>query len=740
MPKPCRSTVDASANELSGTIFSRYNLPSYLGRPMVGETISQYRIIEKLGEGGMGVVYKAEDSKLRRTVALKFLQTDAVEGEEHRVRFLREVQAAASLDHPNICTIHEVGEARGRVFFAMALIEGETLAQRIRNGPLTVDESLILAIQVAEGLEAAHEKQVVHRDIKPGNIIVTPKGRAIIVDFGLAQIGERSRLTHSGATLGTAAYMSPEQVQGSYVDGRSDIWSLGVVLYEMITGQLPFDADYHVALMYSVLNEEPKPATSLRPDAPPGINGVIRRALAKQPKERYQNARELIGELSVLRVDPHSKSLIAQHSVSPMRLIRRKWKSWLLPATIALASIGLTATVTLTLVDRNDTPATTDLTSTTPGARAFFEQANRYLERYEVTENLDNAIKLFQQATGADPNFATAHAGLAEAYRRYYERTRDPKWLTGARTAAENALLLDDKSAQVSATLGAVLNNLGQYAEAEKHLKNALAIDESSVDATRFLAGAYEGLGRIEEAETNYKRAIQLDPSDWTGYKTLGVFYANQRRYQDAEQQFKTLISLTPDNTIGHNNLGVTYQYMGRFREAAEAFKKSLAIRETGSAYSNLGVAYYFQNLYDAAAEAFSKAVELAPNNYLYWGNLADSYRRLLKSASPTKMADTYRRAIELLERELAVTPSDPAKRARLGYYLAASGKKEDAWAEVDQALKIAPEDSDILFHSALVYKLTGRPQDAEVSMQSALNNGYPAQLVKHHPDWLGLP
>jgi serine/threonine-protein kinase len=153
--------------------------------------------------------------------------------------------------------------------------------------------------------------------------MVTPKGRAIILDFGLAQMGERTRLTRSGATLGTAVYMSPEQVQGSHVDSRSDIWSLGVVIYEMITGKLPFDADYHLALMYSVINENPAPATSLRPDAPPGIDAVIGRALAKHPEDRYQNARELIADLSALRVDPHSKSLTAQRGISPIRLIRR---------------------------------------------------------------------------------------------------------------------------------------------------------------------------------------------------------------------------------------------------------------------------------------------------------------------------------------------------------------------------------------------------------------------------------
>lgn len=687
----------------------------------------------------MGVVYRAEDVKLKRTVALKFLPPDAIRPETKQ-RFLREAQAAASLDHPNICTIHEVDEVEGRIFFAMALVEGETLAERTRTGPLPIDEALGLAIQIAEGLEAAHEKQIVHRDIKAANIIVTPRGRAVILDFGLAQIGERTRLTQSGVTLGTAVYMSPEQVQGAQLDSRSDIWSLGVVIYEMITGRLPFDADYHLALMYSVLNEEPQPASGVRPDAPPGIDAVIGRALAKHPEDRYQNARDLIADLSALRIDPRLKNLTAQRGVSPIRVLRRKWKQWLWPAAIALAAMGLTAAATLLMFDRTGSLAATDLTSTTPGARDFYEQAKRYLDRYEQTGNLDSAIKLFEQAAVSDPNFAAAHAGLAEAYRRYYERTRDRKWLSGARTAAEKALSLDANSAPAHATLGAVFNNLGQHADAERQLRRALAIDEDSVDAVRALAGAYDGLGRTGEAEANYKQAIQLARGDWTGYKALGVFYFLHGRYEEAEQQFKTLISLSPDNTIGYNNLGTTYHYMGRFRDAARSFQQSIAIRESGAAYTNLGTAYYFQGRFDDAVEAFSKAIEQAPNSYLFWGNLADAYRRSSNREARAKTADTYRRAIELIGRELATNPSDARKRARQGYFFAASGRKEDAWAEIDQALKLAPANADVLFDSALAFRLTARLNDAADTMKAALANGYPAELANNHPDWRNLP
>jgi serine/threonine protein kinase len=235
---------------------------------MIGTTISHYRIVEKLGEGGMGVVYKAEDLKLERAVALKFVAAHLVSDEEIRKRFEREAKAAAALNHPNICIVHEIDAAEGRTFIAMAFIEGHGLDGKIAAGPLKLNEALDIAHQAAEGLQEAHSHNIVHRDIKPANIMITPKGgsraQVTIMDFGLAQLTEHSKLTRLDETMGTVAYMSPEQTMGAEVDRRSDIWALGVVLYEMITGQRPFKGHYDKAVMYSITNEEPEPLTALR--------------------------------------------------------------------------------------------------------------------------------------------------------------------------------------------------------------------------------------------------------------------------------------------------------------------------------------------------------------------------------------------------------------------------------------------------------------------------------------------
>ena len=268
---------------------------------MIGKTISHYKIIEKLGEGGMGVVYKAEDTKLDRTVALKFLTQQAIGSDEEKPRFVHEAKAAAALSHPNICTVHEIDESEGHTFIAMECVEGQTLKSRIESGPLKLKEAVDIAIQVAEGLQEAHEKGVVHRDIKPANVMVTSKDQAKIMDFGLAKAPGRTKLTKTGMTLGTAAYMSPEQARGGEIDSRTDIWSLGAVLYEMVTGQGPFKGDYEQAVMYSILNESPEPLTALRTGVPMDLERIVNKALAKRPDERYQHMGEILVDLRLVR-------------------------------------------------------------------------------------------------------------------------------------------------------------------------------------------------------------------------------------------------------------------------------------------------------------------------------------------------------------------------------------------------------------------------------------------------------
>jgi len=257
----------------------------------------KYKIIEEIGRGGMGIVYKAKDTRLDRTVALKFLSSELIQDQEAQQRFIQEAQAAAALNHPNICTIHEIDEYQGQTFIAMEYIQGRSLKQRLDEGPLAIDEAKDIALQVAEGLKEAHDKGIVHRDIKPANIMLTEKGKAKITDFGLAKLSGGTDLTKASTIMGTVAYMSPEQAKGDEVDNRTDIWSLGAMIYEMLTGERPFQKSQEHALIYAILHDEPSPLSLLRPEVPTPIELAIEKALVKKQSDRHQDINELIQNL-----------------------------------------------------------------------------------------------------------------------------------------------------------------------------------------------------------------------------------------------------------------------------------------------------------------------------------------------------------------------------------------------------------------------------------------------------------
>ncbi len=323
---------------------------------MIGQTISHYKILEKLGEGGMGVVYKAHDTKLNRTVALKFLPSKALQSEEEKKRIVREAQAAASLNHPNIATVHEINEIDDQTFIVMEYIDGRSLDLIMRPpyspplvrgdkerglseddiehhvpNPLPINQAIGIAIQIAEGLHEAHVKGIVHRDIKPGNVMVNETGRVKLMDFGLAKMSDASLLTKEGTTLGTVPYMSPEQAQGNEVDHRTDIWSLGVIMYEMLTGQLPFRAGHDAAVLYLIVNEEPGDITKICPDIPISLVQILKKALTKDVGERYQHVSELLMGL---------KALSTEHSPVDSGVARKGIIALLIVLIVVLTAIG----------------------------------------------------------------------------------------------------------------------------------------------------------------------------------------------------------------------------------------------------------------------------------------------------------------------------------------------------------------------------------------------------------------
>lgn len=268
---------------------------------MIGQIISHYKILEKLGEGGMGAVYKAQDLKLDRVVALKFLPQQLSASEQNKARFIQEAKAASSLNHPNILTIHDIDEHDGQLFIVMEYVEGETIKAKIRNEKLTMPQILEWASQIADGLRAAHEKGIIHRDVKSDNFMVTKDGRAKIMDFGLAKLKGSGNLTKTGSTVGTIAYMSPEQFQGEAADQRSDIWSFGVVFYEMLTGELPFKAEHEAGWMYSIVNEQPLVPSALDRRISHQVDSLVMKMLQKDRSQRYQSVEELLNSFKEVR-------------------------------------------------------------------------------------------------------------------------------------------------------------------------------------------------------------------------------------------------------------------------------------------------------------------------------------------------------------------------------------------------------------------------------------------------------
>jgi eukaryotic-like serine/threonine-protein kinase len=386
---------------------------------MIGQTVLHYTIIEKLGEGGMGVVYRAHDTNLDRDVALKFLPEHLLDDSAEEARLLQEAKAAAILNHPNICDIHALGEFQGRRFIDMEYVDGETLAKRIKSetggrpldsfaenaqslgvppyraggSGVRIEDAVRFAIEIGEALQEAHSKGIIHRDVKADNVMINSRNRVKVMDFGLAKLKGSVKLANSSTTSGTMAYMAPEQIQGEDADARADLFSLGVLLYQMLTGQMPFRGDHEAAVMYSVLNEEPPPASSLRPDIPEGLGSIVERALKKNPAERYQSAAEIIADLRHFEesVAPIAGATARQTSLGTFGWARKRWMRPVLLIMLALAIV-----VAATYFFSNRSSGTYGSIAVLPLSNETRDPGQDYLAD-GLTENLINSLSTFPE-------------------------------------------------------------------------------------------------------------------------------------------------------------------------------------------------------------------------------------------------------------------------------------------------------------------------------------------------------
>ena len=732
---------------------------------MLNQTISRYLVTGKLGEGAMGEVYRARDARLNREVALKVLPEAFASDDDRLMRFAREAQVLASLNHPNVASIYDLEEHDGKQILVMELVEGETLADRLLAGPPPLAEALRMALQIAEALRAAHRKGIIHRDLKPANIKITPEGVVKVLDFGLAKRSQalggeadtqaptmRQVMTMRGEIIGTPAYMSPEQALGERADARCDIFSFGAVLYEMLTGRRAFSGATLTAVFNAVLNAKPRRARLLRPEVPAELDSLVAKLLQKDRSLRPPDMEAVCSDLDRLSARmsarPPAPSATARLSVAAWRA--REWagengKKALAASALFVALVALGAFGARSYLRPDPPPASALVSSPAPaavrvdtsaGPYGLFEQGMEYLKRQDKEERLDAAVEAFQTALSKDKDYAPAYAGLGLAYVLKFNFNRDKSLLEQAVQNAKRGVALDGHVALNRVSLGRAYVAKGEYDLAAEELNQAFTLDPLNADAHRVLADLEAAKRNPAEAEKLYRKAIELRPDDWALHYALGIFYFRASRYADAERALAESIRLAPDCHMSHRDLGAVYYMQGRFPEASAEYQKSLQIRPSATTYTNLGTCLFFQGLYQQSVAAMEKAVELGANNHQLWYNLGDAYR--FTKGNEQKAAEAYTRAVQLARKELEAKPGDPDLLSRVALSLVKNGDKRQGLAEAE-AVEKADKSAAVEARLVLVYELSGDRERALRAMEAALKKGHSAEEFGRDPDLLEL-
>jgi TolB-like protein/tetratricopeptide (TPR) repeat protein/predicted Ser/Thr protein kinase len=640
----------------------------------------KYRIIGELGRGGMGVVFKAEDTKLKRPVALKLLPHELSHSPDAKERFLREAQAAAALDHPNIGTVFEVGEQDGQAYIAMAYIDGQSLREKIARGPLKIDEALEIAVQVAAGLEEAHRKGIVHRDVKPANVMLTAKGQAKIMDFGLARVESAEDLTRTSVVMGTVAYMSPEQAEGRKVDHRTDIWSFGCLLYEMLAGHRPFQGGHEQAILQSMLHSDPEPIAALRRDIPAGLVKVLDKCLKKNAFDRYPDAGALISDLksvdladiasapaAAVRETAPSIAVLPFSDMSPekdqdyfgegiaeelinalthlqgLRVVARTSAFALKGMKLDIREIGRKLDVGTVLEGSvrkagNRLRVTAQLINVEDGFHLWSERYDREMsDIFAIQDEITAAI--------VDSLKVTLRVGEKTALRK--RSTVDPEayglYLKGlyffarpSPEAYEKALHFfraatdkDPNFAAAYAGMASVFAGLGimnlappaeMWPKAKAALQQALSLDEDLAEAHRGAASlAFWFEWDWEAAGRSFDRVLTLNPGEAMSHGQRGWFFVNRRRFDEAIREIKIALELDPLMPLFYAwSVGVHWS-VGRSAQALLEFAKALEIDpNNGLAHFHGGVAYFLEGRLDEAIDVFEKGRKLfAPPGWI---------------------------------------------------------------------------------------------------------------------------
>jgi len=640
----CGAVLGAGAGAEDGSLPETLVAPLRVLQP--GTLIaSKYRIVEEVGAGGMGVVYRAEDLRLKRAVALKFLPPHLMDAPALKARFMVEAQAAAALSNPNICVIHEVGEDEGQPYMAMEFLEGVTLREKARKGPLEPGEAVGLVDQVAAGLEEAHGKGILHRDIKSANIMVTPNGRAKVLDFGLAKLRGGSSLTGSQMTPGTVAYMSPEQARGDPLDQRTDIWSLGVVFYELLSGRLPFRGDHDLTVIYAILHKEPEPLAQLRPGLAPELDHVVAQALAKRPVDRYQSMEELRGDLAALAEG--LKPLRARARPASIRLAVLPFANLTGDPDQEYFSDGLTQEM-ITLLGRlhpqnlgviartsvmryKNTDASIDQIGRELGVEYVLEgSARREGSRVRVAADL---IQVRDQTQLWGDVFEREMAGilaLQNDVAREVAGALALKLLPSeqARLAQARPVNPEAHEAYLKGTFHSAKFTPADLDIAERYFDLALEKDSSYAPAYAGRASVWVirnqfGLVPPEEAGPKAKaaalRAIELDENLAAAHEVMATIRGwTDWDWAGARESFRRAIETNPNVATAQAAYSHFLAIMGQGEEALEHGRRAVELDPFNPLTHGFNAgALYFQRRYDEAIAAASEASRLQPDHPL---------------------------------------------------------------------------------------------------------------------------
>ena len=731
---------------------------------MIGRTISHYRVLERLGGGGMGVVYKAEDTRLGRLVALKFLPDETAKDARALDRFKREARAASALNHPNICTVHDIGEEDGQFFIVMELLEGQTLTQHIKGKPLKTKEALDIGIAVAEAMDGAHAKGIIHRDIKPANIFVTNEGQTKILDFGLAKVAphvgdlkqaagsnlptlppDEDRLTSPGVTLGTVGYMSPEQVRGEGdLDSRTDLFSLGAVLYEMATGQQPFAGASTVLTFDAILHKAPTAPVLLNPELLPKLQEVINKALEKDRALRYQHASEICADLKRLKRDMDSGRSVAS---APAAEIQPWWRGRL----AVLPFVNGSGDASAEYLSDGISESLINSLSQLPHLKVMSrDSAFRYKGKEKDAETIGRelgvraVLKGIVTQRGDNLTISTELIDASDnshIWGQLYRRKPSDIFALQEKIAREitKALRLhltgeEEKRLAKSYTVNPEAYQLylkGRYwwnKRTEDGLRKGIEYFQQAIAKNPAYALAYSGLAdaysllfdygfrspkeAFLSAEAAARKALELDNTLSEAHTSLAFILANYTwDWPGAEAEFQRAITLNPGYSMAHQWHGFALWKTGQLDEAIAEHKRALELDPLSLAVNrNLGLSFYFARQYDLAAEQLLKTLEMDPGFVLTRDYLGLAYVQ----------KGMCREGLAECEKSLANTPGTGFTLSSLGCVYAASGKRADAKHVLDELNELSKQRYVSASFSARIYAALGEKERALESLEEA--------------------